>query len=104
MIYECRTYEAKPGRLGSWLRAYEETRLPILEHHLGNLVGAFTPDTGTLNQLVQIWAYEDFEDRARRRSSLWNDPDWINPANNTAKALQRQHSVILLPTRFSPLK
>lgn len=104
MIYELRTYEAKPGRLSPWLKAYEETRLPIIKSHLSNLVGAFTPDTGTLNQLVQIWAYEDHADRARRRAALWADPDWTNPANDTSDALQRQHSVILLPTRFSPLK
>ena len=103
MIYEMRTYTAHPGKLGPWLKVYQETRLPILLRHLGNLVGAFTTETGTINQLVQIWAYEDHADRAARRAALWADPEWLNPANNTADALQKQDSVLLTPTSFSPL-
>lgn len=104
MIYEMRTYTAHPGQLGSWLKTFEAKRLPILKRHLGTLVAAFTPDTGELNQLVQIWAYEDYADRAKRRAALWSDPDWLDPAANTSSALQRQETVIFTPTRFSPLQ
>lgn len=104
MIYEMRTYTAKPGALGPWLRVYEAKRLPILQRHLGRLVAAFTPDTGELNQLVQIWEYKDAADREARRAALWSDPEWIDPKNNTSDALVRQESVLLKPTVFSPLK
>lgn len=104
MIYEQRIYTAHPGRLASWLRTYEETRLPILQRHLGPLVGAFTTETGTINQLVQIWSYEDHADRAERRAALWADAEWLDPSKNTSDALQRQESVLLVPTRFSPLR
>jgi len=104
MIYEMRTYTAHPGRLAPWLRLFEETRLPILKRHLGELVAAFTPETGTINQLVQIWAYRDHADRAARRAALWADPDWLDPAKNTSDMLQKQESVLLVPTRFSPLQ
>ncbi|WP_285415059.1 NIPSNAP family protein [Variovorax sp. efr-133-TYG-130] len=104
MIYEIRTYTAHPGKLGSWLPVFEAQRLPLLLKHLGNLVGAFTPDTGKLNQLVQIWAYKDYQDRADRRAALWADPEWTDPSKNTSDALQAQESVILTPTKFSPMK
>lgn len=104
MIYEMRTYTVHPGKLGPWLNTFEQTRLPILLRHLGELVGAFTPDTGMLNQLVQIWAYEDHADRARRRAALWADPEWLDPTKNTSAALQQQESVLLVPTKFSPLR
>ncbi|MGD9921542.1 MAG: NIPSNAP family protein [Pseudorhodoplanes sp.] len=103
MIFEMRTYTAHPGRLNGWLKVYEERRLPILERHLGRLVAAFTPETGTINQFVQIWGYESHADRAARRATLWKDADWLDPAANTSEALQCQESVILVPTRFSPL-
>lgn len=104
MIYEMRTYTAHPGKLGSWLPVFEKERLPLLLKHLGQLVAAFTPDTGKLNQLIQIWAYVDHQDRALRRAALWADPLWLDPAKNTSDALQSQESVILVPTRFSPLR
>lgn len=104
MIYELRQYTAHPGRLNSWLKVYEEKRLPILQRNLGNLVGAFTTETGELNQLVQIWGYEDHDDRAKRRAALWKDPEWLDPSANTSDALQRQESTLWVPTRFSPLR
>jgi hypothetical protein len=103
MIYEMRTYTTRPGKLNGWLRVYEETRLPILKKHLGTLIAAFTPDTGNVNQLVQIWAYADHGDRARRRAALWSDPEWLDPTKNTSDVLVEQHSVLLQPTAFSPL-
>lgn len=104
MIYELRQYTTHPGRLNSWLKVYEERRLPILQRCLGTLVGAFTTETGTLNQLVQIWAYQDHADRASRRAALWSDPQWLDPSANTSDALQLQESTLLVPTRFSPLR
>ena len=104
MIYELRTYTAHPGKLGPWLAAFERDRLPLLLKHLGNLAGAFTPDTGTLNRLIQLWVYADHQDRAKRRAALWTDPLWLDPTKNTSDFLQAQESVILLPTRFSPMQ
>jgi len=104
MIYELRQYTAYPGRLNSWLKTYEERRLPLLQRHLGDLVGGFTTETGELNQLVQIWRYEDHADRAARRAALWSDPEWLDPAANTSDALQRQESTLWVPTRFSPMR
>lgn len=104
MIYEMRTYTAKPGKLKSWLVAFEKTRLPILQRHLGRLVAAFTPDTGNVNQLIHIWEYEDHPDRVLRRERLWSDPEWLDPTKNTSDALVQQESIILLPTTFSPLR
>jgi hypothetical protein len=104
MIFELRTYTAHPGRLNSWLKTYEQRRLPILKRNLGPLVGAFTTDTGEINQLVQLWQYESHADRAARREALWTDPEWLDPSANTSDALQRQESVLLIPTDFSPLR
>ena len=73
MIFEMRTYTAHPGKLNPWLKIYGQRRLPILQRHLGPLVGAFTTDTGEINQLVQLWQYESHTDRAERRAALWAD-------------------------------
>ncbi|WP_419723203.1 NIPSNAP family protein [Sphingobium aromaticiconvertens] len=54
---------------------FEETRLRILKRHLGELVAAPTPETSTINQLVQIWAYHHHAHRSAPRAALWADPD-----------------------------
>ena len=70
--------------------------------HLGNLVGYYTTDTGELNQIVQLWAYENYADREARRKALWSDPEWTDPSKSTISVMQKQESKILLPTAFSP--
>ena len=50
---------------------------PIQEPILGHMVGWFTSnDVGELNQIVHLWGYEDFADRARRRAELAANEDW----------------------------
>ncbi|PRY05954.1 NIPSNAP family protein [Paraburkholderia sp. BL25I1N1] len=102
MIVEMRTYTFQPGKLREWLPYFEKERFPIQQKHLGKLLGYYTADTGELNQVVQLWAYETFEDRAARRAALWSDPEWLNPSKSTMHMIVKQESKLLLPTAFSP--
>jgi hypothetical protein len=102
MIVEMRTYTLLPGKLREWLPFFEKERFPIQKKHLGNLVGYYITDTGELNQIIQLWAYESYADREARRTALWADPEWTDPSKSTINVMQKQESQILLPTRFSP--
>ena len=69
MIVEERTYQLHLGKVPEYLRLYGEEGRAIQEPILGHMVGWFTPTTSaTLNQIVHLWGYEDFADRARRRA------------------------------------
>lgn len=59
MIYEERTYTLHPATVGQFLDAYEREGVEAHQRHLGKQLGSFVTDTGTLNQLVQIWEFED---------------------------------------------
>jgi len=52
MIVDLRSYTMVPGRLNAWLKLYEAEGLPIHIRHLGEPMGIFTTDVGTLNQVV----------------------------------------------------
>ena len=105
MIYEMRTYTVRPLKQADWLALYKEHALPVQLEHLGNLVGFFTTEFGTLNQLVHIWAYESLEDRAARRATMASDPRWAEFSfkNKQLDAIVELKSSILKPTAFSPL-
>ena len=64
MIVDLRTYTMIPGRLNAWLKLYETDGYPIHVRHLGEPLGIFTTDVGTLNQVVLMWRYEK-SDRSR---------------------------------------
>ena len=62
--------------MGKWLALYEECALPVQQKYLGNLIGFFQTEIGTLNQVVHLWGFADLDDRARRRAEMAKDPAW----------------------------
>jgi|SRR5665213_1845411 hypothetical protein len=105
MILEVRTYTTNPGKVRDWLEYYEKNGLPVQTRVLGRLIGFFTSELGTLNQVVHMWAYESLADREQRRGALLKEAEWqAYLRNNPPGLLLRQETQILVPTAFSPLK
>jgi len=105
MIIDLRTYTMVPGRLGDWLALYEAEGMPTHVRHLGQPIGVFTTEIGTLNQVVFLWGYESQADRERRRQGLEEDPAWIayRKKSAAAGAVQHQENKIIKSTKFSPM-
>lgn len=102
MIVEMRTYTLKVGETARYLRLYEAEGLAVQTRILGRLFGYFTSETGDVNQLIHMWAYEDLAERQKRRAALFADPDWLAYIPKVTALIERQESKILNPTRFSP--
>jgi hypothetical protein len=102
MIVEERIYTALPGKAAEYVRMYTEEGFAIQRPILGNLVGYFTSEIGTLNQIVHMWAYEDLADRAARRATLLSDPRWKAYSAKVTPLLLNQENRILVPAPFSP--
>ena len=97
MIYELCTYDLIPHsvpeverRLGA---AFEERR------KLSELAGSFRTEIGPLNEVTQLWAYENVDERDRVARAV--------AANETAQAdiadfVVGERSEIFVPFAFSP--
>jgi hypothetical protein len=68
MIVEQRTYTLHPGKTPEYLRLYESEGMAIQTRILGRMVGYFTTEIGPLNQVIHMWGYDTFEERAKRRA------------------------------------
>ena len=102
MIIEERIYTCYCGKAPQYVKMYEEEGLAIPRPIPGNLVGYFTTETGELNQVVHLWAYEDVADRAARRAKLLADPRWQEYAKKVQPLVLTQQNKVLVPTKFSP--
>ena len=76
MLYDVRTYTAKPGSLKKQLKLYEEFGLSVQCRYLGKPFAFMVTETGNINRYVHIWRYVDNQDRDDRRSKLMQDPEW----------------------------
>jgi NIPSNAP len=104
VIVEERTYHVFTGKLPEVVRMYAEEGTEIQQRHLGHLVGAFTVDVGEPSSIVQLWAYDSYAERERRRAELQADEAWKGFLGRLQPLLHTQRNRILLPTPFSPLR
>jgi hypothetical protein len=100
MFVEQRTYTTLPGKWREYLELYEAEGLEIQRRILGRLVGYYRTDTGALNQIIHMWAYEDLNEREDRRRALLQDADFRRYVKKMLPLLQSQESKILVPTDF----
>jgi len=104
MIVEERCYTLRPGQVAGYLALYDAEGRAIQERILGHLIGFFHTDIGPLNQVVHLWGYDDFNERARRRAELWTDAGWLAFADKALPMIETMESKILIPAAFSPLR
>ena len=101
MIYEHRTYRVQPGTGPEFLKLYEKKCLGVIGKY-AKLVGCWLTDSGTLNSVVFIWAYEDYGHRTEQRAKLGADPEWGPAVQEILPYLVHQESMFLVPAAFSP--
>lgn len=104
MIIEKRTYQLKPGAMHEFLKAYEEEGLAIQGPALGNLIGYFVSEIGELNRVIQLWGFDTFEDRTKRRAELSSKGEWREFLKKAGHLVQHQETELLTPAAFSPIK
>jgi hypothetical protein len=104
MIIDERTYTCLPGKAKAFLEVYERLAKPVQWPIVGEPVGFFTVEVGTLSQVVHMWKYENMADREQRRLKLSAAPSWSAYLEASLPLLSALENRILVPTSFSPLK
>lgn len=103
MILEEQQYRIQVGKVPALLQAYQDRGLEVLERHLGTLIGCWSSEVGgDMDVMIQLWAFADVEDRARRRASLAADPEWTSFAAEYGHLITERRMRLLRPAEFSP--
>ena len=74
MIYELRTYTVKPGTLGDMVKAASTVSRDIRGDNYGKLEGYWLTEIGPLNQVLHMWSYKSFEERAQVARRTGQEP------------------------------
>lgn len=103
MIVEMRTYQIQAGKAGEFLKVYEQEGLSIITQY-ARLVGCWTKESGVLNSVVFLWAYDDYGHRTAQRAKLGQDSRWQAFVPLILPYLVHQESIFLTPVAFSPIR
>lgn len=104
MIVELRTYVLHPGQQGSFLVLMEREGIAVERRILGRMLGFYTCEIGTLNQVLHMWGYESFEDRQQRRARLSADPAWLAFVPKVLPLIRDMENRILTPASFAEVE
>jgi hypothetical protein len=104
MIFDVRTYDIAPGKIGAYVKVFETYGVPVAERNGLKLVGFFTSRIGRLNQVLHIWAYDDLNQMEKLRAARDADPGWAEYRKANAGMIVRQEDKIMDGAAFSPLK
>jgi hypothetical protein len=77
-LYELRTYTLRVGTMAEAVKLYQEIGFPALQKgkHDKKLVGYFQADTGTINQLLHLWKFDDDADRRAHWTAVYANKDY----------------------------
>ena len=103
MIYELRTYTVKPGTLGDMVKAAATVSRDIRGDSFGKLEGYWFTEIGPLNQVMHMWSYPGFEERARLRAELGKNPRWTAEYIPLIRPLLVRQDVRLLNALRAPV-
>jgi hypothetical protein len=78
-VYEMRTYTLHVGKMAEAVKLYTEFGYPALQKggQDKKLIGYFQADTGTINQLVHLWKFDDDADRRAHWASVFANKDFV---------------------------
>ncbi len=101
-LYELRTYTLHVGKLGEAIELYSKEGWPALEKHQKYLIGYFTGDVGSLNQLVHLWKFEDDADRRQHWARVFADEDFMAFAKKLRPLIQQQENKLMFDAPWGP--
>src|SRR5258707_10402787 len=78
-LYELRTYTLHVGKMADAVKLYQEIGFPALQKggQDKKLVGYFQSDTGTINQLLHLWKFDDDADRRAHWAAVFANKDFV---------------------------
>src|SRR3979490_493051 len=103
MIYELRTYAVKPGTLGDMVKAASTVSRDIRKDAYGKLEGYWSTEIGPLNQVMHMWSYNNFDERARLRAELAKNPRWTGEYLPLIRPLLVRQDIRLLNAVKAPV-
>jgi hypothetical protein len=102
MLIEMRSYVLRPGALPEFMRLMQSTGIGIEQPILGQLLGFYSTEIGSINKVIHLWGYASFEERQRRRALLNANADWLAFVPQVLPLIETMHNELLNPAPFSP--
>ncbi len=104
MLYWLSTLKIAHADMREFLDILGNQIVPVADRHGMKLIGSWQAIVGNMEEITDIWAFEDMEHFSRAIGSLAKDPDVQAALERVRCLVQNENTKLLLPVPFSPLK
>lgn len=99
-----RTYTITYAQVPQYIAITKALAKPIVDDSGWRLIGYFFSITGTINQVVHLWYWDNHGQREACQTKAVTDPRWaVYQAGNGHRVVD-QNNRYLVPTSFSPIQ
>ncbi|MBI3327721.1 MAG: NIPSNAP family protein [Nitrospinae bacterium] len=105
MLYESRIYTAMPGKLAAVNERFAKHTMGFFTKHGIGMLGFWTDEIGTSNQLTYILVFDSMADREKKWGAFQADPGWqkVRAETEASGVLVAQvHNTFMRLTSYSP--
>jgi hypothetical protein len=106
VLIDHRYYHVKPGTTPAYLDLYEKNGLKPQSRHLGQPYAYLFTESGDMNAIIHLWAYDSAADRERKRAGMMADPEWQKYVKMLGESgyLVDMKTSLMVPAGFAPIK
>lgn len=105
MLYELRRYTVVPGRLPALNDRFAKHTMGFFKKHGIGMLGFWTDEIGTSNQLTYILTFDSMADREAKWRAFQADPGWQQVRAETEASgtiVAQVHNTLMRLTPYSP--
>mgnify|MGYP001047132341 CR=1 FL=1 len=103
MIYLHVTVKVQRGKMKEWSEMYRKYLLPAMEKHGQRLVGAWRTSVGPYDEVIDLYAFENYTEFQRIRENLFSDPVVQEWAPKIWDITGPEESKILVPLGYGDI-
>jgi hypothetical protein len=105
LVFEMRTYYAKPGKLAALEKRFRDHTLKLFEKHGMTNLGYWVPQDNPKEMLIYVLGHKSKEAAAESWKAFGADPEWqaaYKESEKDGKLVEKAEVVYMQPTDYSP--
>ncbi len=104
MIYLEASLRVVPGKMNEFMEVFTKEYLPASNRLGRKLAAQWRTTIGTLDEVVDLWAYEDLTQMQRFQEARQKSEEMTKASERLRALIAYEETRLLTPTPYSPMK
>ena len=104
MIYIEASLRVVPGKMNELMEVFEKEFLPEGKKVGMNLVAQWRTTIGTLDEITDLWGYDDLTHMQRVQEARTKNPEFLKAAGHLRALIAYETTRLMVPTSLSAMK